>query len=288
MLSKVLFKHNIADTLGNIRSSIDTNNITFAHAMAKNPKQLDARANKFFRHTSEKHQILIFLSGSCTMTTDDYTHVLQPGDVCFNPAMSYYGITILEDIPYERILITLEPNKHFDKLAYEVFDDLKPINVNLNRLLFPFIERYKEYAQALPMKQFPPLAMNMLEELIYICLMEKNAVYNIVDTTENILKAAISYIDANWASIKNVQELAAALFISPSYLYDIFNKKLNMAPKAYLMRKRLQAAHAYLISGISPNEVSQLVGFNTYTAFYRACKAFYGKTPQEIWVKVER
>ena len=266
------------------RENFPTSDLAFSHALSKEPQSLDVIANKFFRHTLPKHQILIFLSGDCTMNTDDYSHKLLPGDVCFNPALSYYGVHIDGNMPYERVIIHLVPNERFDKLAYKIFNDTKPIRVNLKRLI-PYIERYKEYAKSLPMDEFSPFAHNLIEELLYICLIEKNSVDYTADTAENLLKKVLAYIDENWEKIKNVCDISNALFISPSYLYEIFSKKLNIAPKAYLMQKRMQAAHAYLISGVAPNETSQLVGFTTYTSFYRACKAFYVKTPQEIWVK---
>lgn len=272
----------------NMQEWVFSHNASFAHSLAKNPQLLDPTAHNFMRHTSEQHQILIFLSGSCKMVTDDGEQILQPGDVCFNPAMTYYGINILEDTPYERAVIFVTPNETFDALAQEVFgSNAGIINIDVHKHLLPWIERYKEYAKILPLKSFAPLAASLIQELMYICLMKQSFVENAVDPAENILKNALGYIDSNWSNIKNIREISNALFISPSYMYEIFNKKLNMAPKTYLMQKRLQAAHAYLISGIQPNEVSQRVGFNTYTAFYRACKAFYGKTPQEIWVKAK-
>ena len=264
---------------------ISTSTIAFGHSIAQEPQKLDVDSYRFYRHTNERHQILIFLSGECKMTTDEYEHILQPGDVCFNPALTYYGVTILGDVPYERVVITVEPSKRFNKFAFEVFDDMKPINLDVKECLLPFINRYKTYGTALPIKEFSSLAYNLIEELLYICMIKKVGSNHTDDSAENLLKSALIYIDAHWTSIGNVREISNALFISPSYLYEIFNKKLNMAPKTYLLQKRLRAAHAYLTSGIAPNEVSRMVGFNTYTAFYRACKAFYGKTPQEIWVK---
>ena len=259
--------------------------IYFSTVLTKEPFTLDKKAYNLFRHTSNKHQIFIFLSGDCKMETDNYSHLLQAGDVCFNPAFSYYWVNILENTPYERVIIEIPPNERFDKLAYEVFDDLKPINVNAKELLLPFIQRYTNYRASLPSVQFTKLANTLLEELLYICLMQKQYVQDSLDPAENLLKKALDYIQLHWAHIKSIKEISNALFISPSYLYEIFNKKLNMTPKEYLMQKRLQAAHAYLSSGIAPNEVSTLIGFNTYTAFYRAFKAFYGKTPKEVFDK---
>ncbi len=262
-----------------------SHNASFTHSLAKNPQQLDPIAHNFIRHTSEQHQLLIFLSGGCKMVTDEGEQVLQPGDVCFNSAMTYYGITVIDDTPYERAVIFFNADGSLDELAREVFGSAGIINVDIRKHLLPWIERYKEYAKMLPVKSFAPLGTTLIKELLYICMMSNSAVDNSIDTAENILKNALAYIDTHWSHLKNIQEISSALFISPSYLYEIFNKKMGIPPKTYLMQKRLQAAHAYLISGLQPIEVSQLVGFNTYTAFYRACKSFYGKTPQEIWMK---
>ena len=269
----------------NAQEYISSENVFFSHCICPHPTQVDPLAFKFYRHTSEQHQILIFLSGECEMRTDDYTRNLQPGDVCFNPALSFYGVHIMGDAPYERVVIHFPPNPLFDKLAKEVFDDLKPINVNIRKYLLPYIERYKEYSTQLPLRHFSAFSNILVQELLYICMMEKSRNLNTSDASEPLLKQALAYINSNWMRIKSIKEVSNHLFISPSYLYEIFNKKLGFAPKTYLMQKRLNAAHAYLISGMSPYEVSQQVGFNTYTAFYRACKAFYGKTPQEIWAK---
>lgn len=267
------------------RNAVLSDVIYFTSMLTKEPFSLDKKAYNLFRHTSNKHQIFIFFSGDCKMETDEYSHLLQPGDVCFNPAFSYYWVNILENTPYERIVLSIPPSEHFDKFAFEVFNDLRPINVNVKELLLPFLQRYNAYRAALPAVKLTDLANNMLEELLYICLMQKRCEQDALDPAETLLKKALEYIELRWDCIKSIKEISNTLFISPSYLYEIFNKKLNMTPKEYLMQKRLQTAHAYLSSGISPNEVSSLVGFNTYTAFYRAFKAFYGKTPKEVFDK---
>ena len=278
-------KHENNKESATTQSHIATPEVGFSHTLSVKPLGLDRIANNLYRHTDLRHQLLIFLSGECKMVTDDYSCVMKPGDVFFSPALSYYGVEIVGDAPYERVVIFITPNEEFDKLAYEIFDTQKPINANLKQSLLPFVERFKEYADLLSLKEFSSLAPHLIQELLYICLCAKNSTERVADTSETLFKKVLAYIDENWTTIKNIRDISNALFISPSYLYEIFNKKLNIAPKAYLTQKRLQAAHAYLISGITPNEVSQLVGFDTYTSFYRACKTFYGKTPQKIWVK---
>ena len=64
------------------------NSMFFSAMLTKEPFTLDKKAFNLFRHTDNKHQILIFLSGNCKMETDEYSHLLQPGDVCFNPAFT--------------------------------------------------------------------------------------------------------------------------------------------------------------------------------------------------------
>ena len=176
--------HKIND---NIIATYPSEDINFTHAFSKNPQSLDPLENKFFRHTDDRNQILIFLSGECEMRTDEYTRVLQPGDVCFNPAGSYYGINLIGNTPYERIVIHVKPNKRFEALTNEIFKDFGILNINPKQRLMPFIERYKDYQEALSMKQFSSFALCLIEELFYICLLEKNSASNVVNSAENLL-----------------------------------------------------------------------------------------------------
>lgn len=269
-----------------MRCDIPSGNVNYARAYSKDPKSLNPVVYNFFPHAPDCETLYVFFSGDCEAIGDNYTHKLQPGDVHFKDYndLSYKNLT--GNSTYERLIIRFHANPRLKELLYKTFDDTKRIiHLDLQRDIIPFCQRYEEYAKRLPLADFTRMAEILIEEFVYLCLMQKMEHNATLDPTETLLKKALAYIEQNWSTLHNVQEVSDALFISPSYLYEIFNKKMKTTPKAYLTQKRMHEAHARLISGSPPNETSHLVGFSTYTAFYRSFKAFYGKTPQEVWMK---
>lgn len=269
-----------------MRCDIPSGNVNYARAYAKDPKSLDPIVYNFFPHAAGCEMLYVFISGDCEAIDTSYTHTLQPGDVHFKDGddMGYKHLT--GNSTYERLIIRFHANPRLKELLYRTFDGPKRIiHLDLQRDIVPFCQRYEEYAKRLPMADFTVMAELLIEEFVYLCLMQKMAESDTLDPAETLLKKALAYIEQNWRTIRNVQEVSDALFISPSYLYEIFNKKMNTTPKAYLTERRMQEAYASLVAGYPPNETSRLVGFTTYTAFYRSFKSLYRKTPQEVWIK---
>ena len=255
----------------------------FRLAYSEHPKQLDPIASCFSWHVLHVDELLVFVKGNCKKLTEKEEYTLQAGDVCYNPAYKPHAMEICEDVPYERFVIQFKPGSKLSKLAASIFQEKTHINVDPNTYLLPLIARWTEYFQKLPLADFLPFSDNMITELLYLCKLERQSTMATPDGTEVLLKNALAYIEENWKTIKNVKEISTALFISHSYLYQIFAEKLNTTPKAHLMQKRLDMAQSYLLSGMLPHAVSSSVGFSTYTAFYRSFKAHYGKTPQEVY-----
>ena len=267
----------------NILAHLNLGDYSFTHCSSEHPQQLDPIAYGFNWHTLPMHELLIVLKGNCKKINEQEEIPLSPGDICYHAAFTPHALEIVEDTTYERFVIHFKQNKKIEELVHSIFQSSNRISVDLNKRLLPFIERLTEYYRKLSFNDFSYIFENLLIELFYICKLSKQTQTHAPDVAENLLKTAITYIENNWQNIKNIQEISTALFISHSYLYQIFSEKLNTTPKAYLMEKRLQAAHSFLLSGMSPHTVSTAVGFNTYTAFYRSFKSAYGKTPQEIY-----
>ena len=53
----------------------------------------------------------------------------------------------------------------------------------------------------------------------------------------------------------------------------------SVQKKKYIIEKRLVYAHDMLLSGQKPMEIYEKVGFETYSSFYRAYIAKFGKNP---------
>ena len=48
------------------------------------------------------------------------------------------------------------------------------------------------------------------------------------------------------------------------------------------MQKKIYAAHADMIAGMTPNEVCEKYKFGDYSLFYRTYKKTFGNSPRDI------
>ena len=127
------------------------------------------------------------------------------------------------------------------------------------------LQRTIEVAKKL---NIPSLNMHMLNG-IYVTLPDKKVcMYQ-------------EYIDSYMHTGLSLDTLCKELYISKSYLHQLFMRYLQISPKRYITSKRLLAAQLAIRSGARPTDIYTKFGFLEYSSFYRAyCKQF-GYAPSE-------
>jgi len=252
---------------------------TYSHKTSKKPMTENVSSELFFRHLHDQHEIMYFLSGKTNLITEDAVYTPRHGDLIFIPANTYHYTKILENEPYERIIINFNADEDMSVLLKDAFS-LSPI---INTLDIPqlknFFNRFEDYSDRLKPHQFQILAPNLLKELLCLCTYNDALFSPHIEPAEKILKDALDYINQNIATIKNIQEIAEAVFVSSSYIYQLFQKKLHISPKKLLAQKRLVLAQSYISAGMSPYSTYQKCGYKDYSTFYRAYKAHFGHAP---------
>ncbi len=101
-----------------------------------------------------------------------------------------------------------------------------------------------------------------------------------------IVRRAVEYIRANYASDISVQALADILHISRAHLRRLFVSELGMAPKEWITYCRMEAAVA-LMNGKEEQSLTSIataVGFSCYSQFVRAFRQVYGCVPRDYQV----
>lgn len=98
----------------------------------------------------------------------------------------------------------------------------------------------------------------------------------------SLVTEAILCIDGNVESIRSVQDLANRLFVSREYLSRAFSHRMDTTISDYLTCRRVEKAKEYLMQGKAPDEVSELLGWNSTSYFCRVFKAHTGTTPHQF------
>lgn len=96
------------------------------------------------------------------------------------------------------------------------------------------------------------------------------------------LAEVLRICEERFAEPLSVPQLAALMFLSPSYFSEIFSREVGMPPAAYIRRLRLERAQTLLRSTwLSATEIAQQVGLNDSAQLSRAFRAAFGMTPTD-------
>lgn len=250
-------------------------------------------SGKFFRHTRSVSQpgmlaalhchnsfeILYVVSGNLAHVIEGRKYLLKEGDLVLIRPSRYHYLQTLTEEPYERYNLLFDPEVHALGCALELPDSLDVIHLQDNPVaaaLFPKLDLYQSH---LSLTDFDCLVGLAIHELFLNLKAFASPAPSEETDISPILTDALEYINTNLFSITGVDEVAQALFISPSHLFHLFRTSLHRTPKKYITDKRLLAAQRRIQAGSRPTAVFKDCGFQDYTTFYRSYSAFFGHPP---------
>lgn len=98
-----------------------------------------------------------------------------------------------------------------------------------------------------------------------------------------LINAVIQYMDKHLDQEIRMDNFARLCHMNTSYFSTFFKKYMGLAPKEFMMRRRIQRAVEYLrTSDKTVLDIAGLCGFNNTSAFNKAFKNITGKTPSEF------
>ncbi len=98
----------------------------------------------------------------------------------------------------------------------------------------------------------------------------------------NLFEACVSYINKNVTQPIRLEDIAAAVHFSKSYLQHVFKQKMGMSISAYINAQKMSIARSMLASDESPLLVAQKLGYEYYTTFSVKFKQYYGVSPKDV------
>ncbi len=96
---------------------------------------------------------------------------------------------------------------------------------------------------------------------------------------------AIAFIQANYAREVKLEDVAAAVHLSPFHLARLFKQVSGQSPHQYLVQVRVNAARSLLSAGSGQRslaEVAAAVGFSDQSHLTRQFKRHFGVTPSQL------
>lgn len=113
-----------------------------------------------------------------------------------------------------------------------------------------------------------------------LCELFKSGPQTASQTSKELLKNAMTYINEHFAEPVHLEDLARRASLSPFYFTRIFTEETGLTPYQYLITTRLAAAKFLLKSTSSTvKEIALTTGFSSESGFCTAFKKYEQKTP---------
>ena len=114
---------------------------------------------------------------------------------------------------------------------------------------------------------------------IIACLNEKNRSGKLVEKVK-------AFIQENYASEINRQDIASAVNVNSDYLSRLFNKQVGVSIPEYITAIRMERAKQLMSIDLTVGEIASEVGVNNFSYFSKIFKMHTGMSPTE-YKKIE-
>ena len=231
-------------------------------------------------HCHSRFELLYVTGGDMEHVVEDRKYRVKAGDLILVRPSMYHHLEQLSDQAYIRYDILFHPERIGIDIS-KLPEEMEVISLNNNPIADGLFRKLNYYHEGLPEDAFAKLLEQMIHELFLNLQLFSDAPHREKIFLSPILTRALAYINENLFTITDVEEVAQALYISPSNLYYLFRNALYQTPKKYITEKRLLAARRKIFAGDRPTEVYKECGFRDYTTFYRSYTARFGHAPSE-------
>ena len=242
-----------------------------------NHRIYDEKSDKCFaKHSHNLYELIYVKNGNTTYSVENHSFKAEPQSLILIKPYAYHFFTVDNNSVFEKVGILFDAKylnldlSFLPEKSYSVFKS--------NAIIENTFEKLIQYYSLFDNKIFVELFLACTREIVYNLSLQNSETITLPQNS-TLIKSALEYINKNLFTIRSMSEISDAIFVSKNYFLAFFKQKMNIPPKKYIIEKRLVYAHDMLLSGQRPMEIYEKVGFETYSSFYRAYIAKFGKNP---------
>ena len=251
--------------------SVKTSEYIFNHRI------YDEESDKCFaKHSHNLYELIYVKSGCATYSVENHSFKAEPQSLILIKPYAYHFFTVDNNTAFEKVGILFDAKYlrlDLSFLTTKSYSFFKPSTIIENTF-----EKLIQYHSLFDSDVFVELFLGCTREIVYNLSLQNSEAVTLPQNS-TLIKNALDYINKNLFTIRNISEISDAIFVSKNYFLAFFKQNMNISPKKYIIEKRLVYAHDMLLSGQKPMEIYEKVGFETYSSFYRAYIAKFGKNP---------
>jgi AraC-like DNA-binding protein len=234
-------------------------------------------------HSHAHHEILYVFYGDVEFYVEGYKYPLLPESLLLTPANNFHGWKPCSGHLYHRVSILFMPEL-LDKAEQSFFLELfnagpRFFTDGSSRNIGFFVETLLECAGMEPPLREIALKSRLVSLLSEISLLPLN--HKCLPTTHKDKRVhdVLKYLGEHLLEELSLEQVSRRFNISKNYLNILFRQAIGTTVNQYIRIKRLTLARQEILNGCGVEEAAYKAGFNNYSNFYRAYKAFFGDMP---------
>jgi AraC-like DNA-binding protein len=235
-------------------------------------------------HTHAHHEILYVFCGDIEFHVEGYKYPLLPGSLLLTPANNFHGWKPRSGHLYDRVSVLFMPEL-LDRAEQSFFLELfntgpRFFTDSSSRNIGFFIETLLECAGMEPPLREIALKSRLVSLLSEIFLLHSNHAPPPPHAHQDKrVQDVLQYLGEHLLEELSLEQVSCQFNISKNYLNILFRQAIGTTVNQYIRVKRLTLARQEILNGNGAEEAAYKAGFNNYSNFYRAYKAFFGDMP---------
>lgn len=239
------------------------------------------------QHSHLFYEIICCAQGNIEYLLGVQRFSVQTGDIILIPPGVIHCPILPKqlDVPYKRYVVWISSafaealcNANMNILDFREATLLRTLGTKWESLQQLFICGVKEAEAQAPGWQ-TCLGGNAAQLLVHIARASQELKTVPVSAKRTLLDTILEYIQNSLSEKLTVTDTALHFHISQSTLTHLFHQEMGIGFYRCVMQRRLVEAKNLIAQGIPLGQVCSCVGFQEYSAFYRAFKAEFGVSP---------
>ncbi|MBQ8748085.1 MAG: AraC family transcriptional regulator [Clostridia bacterium] len=234
------------------------------------------------RHCHAKYEAHIILSGECRMDIEEISCRLTEGDVLLISPGQYHCTTVAsEDFSHFVLSFVLKETPSQSSFAERtqpcVLGRMPDYTLSLCRYTHTEMFEKRLFRTEALHAQYAML----LTEVFRAVLSSKDSEIRTASKTIDARYVLIdNYFEKHLTTESSIEQMAEELHLSPRQISRILKTSYGVNFREKLRRTRMDRAGWLLrTTELSVREISEQVGYNSETSFFKAFKSNYGMTP---------
>jgi AraC-like DNA-binding protein len=237
----------------------------------------------FCSHVHADYEIIYVFSGDVEFYLEGYKYPFLSESLFLTPPNTFHGWKPLSSHLYHRVSVLFTPEifDHTEQSLFlnlfnggrgQYFPNTSSQNINF------YITALLECKDMEPPLQEIALKSRLVSLLSEITLLHSRYTREPASKDKRIL-GVLKYLGEHLCDELTLENIADRFNISKNYLNLLFRQITGTTVNHYIRTKRLGLARKEILSGFNAQQAAYNAGFNDYSNFYRAYKAFYGSMP---------